>query len=515
MDVRPSAVRSALRDEAGGVTILALFSLLLTVLFLGFAIDAANLYRHQAKLRMAADAGAHAGASALARGATPEAAEQSALEIVALNMAIDADSLLADPGRDLRAMVLNPADGSLSKPDQDTPANAMLVNLQQSETARNQIPTLVLRLFGFDAWSAGSASVAVVSTTRRCGNASGLFARGPITVGSQGNGLRPGGGLCVHSQAALTLPRGAIGQDSDPRLSLPARVACQGAGCETSAEVNLIMEDLDAHIRRLAEGFIEPGFASREKRAFFAARPIARDLEPLLEVGTEVQGLTTGGVVTLSPFRFRLLREVPPGLVYLVLCGQSGAETEADGREEIVLGEWPESPALHDVALITSCPIRLADHARIEGAFIISTASDSGLAAAAAGARIGDPDGACDAARRSVLMTTRDLVLPSHLVTSNVAVVAAGSVQLGLSGDATPYRARGIAVHAGGEITGTGSQSFMPCPDASDPLLPELRVISHTMPQLEGWVTPLHPREEHDLPGTRPDRLAVQDDGRS
>lgn len=510
-----SGARRALRDESGGVTVLALFSLLLTVLCLGFAIDATNLYRHQAMLRMTADAAAHAGASALARGATPEAAEDAAMEMVALNMPQVAEgSLLADRATDLRALVVNPVDGTLSKPDPDTPANAMLVSLQQSETARNPIPTLVLGLFGFDSWSAGTSSVAMISTTRRCANAAGLFAQGPIIIEKTGTGAQPSDGICVHSQQALSLPDGSDEYGNDSRLSLPARSACSGGGCDSAAEVNLIMPDIAAYVARLAEGFADAGFSLRQKRAFFAGRPISDDLEPLSEVGADVRGLQTGDVVALSAFRFRLLRNVPPGLVYLVICGQPGAEVETGGKEEILIGEWPESPVLKNIALVTTCPIRLAEHARIEGSLIISKAADTGLNTADAGARIGDPDGACDASRRSVLMTTGDLALPSSLTTSNIAVVAGGNVILGLPGETSAPRARGISVHAGGEIRGTGAQSFAPCRGAEDPVLPELRVISHTMPPVEGWVTPVKPADDRDLPGTRPEPLALQD-GRS
>jgi hypothetical protein len=511
MTVRAAAIRHALRDETGGVTVLALFSLILTVLCIGFAIDASNLYRHQAVLRTAADAAAHAGASALARGATEEAAEAAAIEILSRNMSLDAGSLFSGPGNDLRALVVNPADGTLSKPDPDSRANAMLVSLRQGKASRNPIPTLILGLFGFDSWSAGASSVAVVAATRRCDNAAGLFSQGPIAIGANGDGMPPGEGLCVHSQESLSLPRASEGLDGAPRISLPSRHACAGGSCASAAEINLIMPDIGTHVARLADGFARPGLLLQEERAFFARRPMARDLEPLLEVGAEVRDLQTGSVVALSPFRFRLLREVPPGLVYLVLCGQPGAEVETGGREEIVIGEWQGSPALRDIALITSCPIRLADHARIEGALVISTADDSGLAGAASGARIGDPNGACDDSRRSVLMSTGDLVLPSQLAASNLAAVAAGDIQLGLDNEPAPVRGRGISLHAGGQIRATGTQNLSSCPGADDPLLPTLRVISHTMPPLDGWITPLAPEPEPDLPGTEVKRREFQD----
>lgn len=511
MNDRKAKVRRALHDESGGTTILALFSLVLTVLCLGFGIDACNLYRHQNMLRLAADAAAHAGASALARGATPEAAEAAAMEMVALNMPNDPEgTLLADRATDLRAMVVDPVDGALSLPDRDTPANAMLVSLQQSDTARNPIPTLVLRLFGFESWSTGATSVAMVSTTRRCSNASGLFAHGLIKIGLNRVGTQPSDGICVHSQKALSLPTGGIQNGTDPQLSVPKRNACSGGACANATEMNLIMPDIAAYVARLAKGFADPGLSLAQENAFFATRPMSKDLEPLSEVGVDVYALQTGGVVELSAFRFQVLRNAPAGLVYLVLCGQPGAEVETDGEDQIVIGQWPGAPVLRDIALVTNCHIQLGEYARIEGSLIISLSDDIGLATADPAARIGDPNGACDAARRSVLMTQGNVVLPSHLTTSNVAVVAGGDVMLGIQGEAADPRARGIAVHAGGEIRSTGTQSFKPCPEAADPVLPTLRVISHTMPPVDGWVTPITPKIEPELPGVRPDRLETQ-----
>lgn len=507
-----SVLRRAWQDESGGVTVLALFSLVLTVLCLGFAIDATNLYRQQTMLRMAADSAAHAGASALARGATSADAEAAALEMVARNLQLDdADSLLADRATDLRAMVVNPADGTLSKPDPDTPANAMLVSLQRSESVRNPIPTLVLGLFGVDSWSASTSSVVMVAETRRCGNAAGLFAQGKITIEPGGGTAGPAEGMCVHSQQALSLPAATGDNGSAARLSLPSRSACPGGACEKAVEVNLIMPEIATHITRLAEGFAGSSLAHPAKRSFFADRLIAPDLEPLAEVGVDVRGLKTGDVVALSAFRFRLLRDVPQGLVYLVECGQPDAEVETGGKDEILVGEWPESPPLRDIALVTNCAIRLAEHARIEGSVIISMTDETGLDSANAGARIGDANGRCDASRRSVVMTTGSIALPSTLTTSNIAVVAAGDVTLGLPGETSISRGRGLSVHAGGAIYGTGAQSFAPCPGAEDRVLPALRVISFAMPPVEGWVTPVNPPKDADLPGEEAGSLVQQE----
>ncbi|MCU0826577.1 MAG: hypothetical protein MUE52_04060 [Tabrizicola sp.] len=445
-------------------------------------IDATNLYRSQAILRFTADAAAHAGASALARGETAEAAEAAALKIAAVNLSVDPESLRTDPAIVVRSMSYDPDNGTLSDLDSGSSANAVLVKLRQSRSGRIAISSYVLALLGLDSRTAGGSSMATVTPTFRCSNTTGLFAHGPIKIGVSGSTALPTDGICVHSQQALVLPMGGNPNSSVPSLSLPSREACRGAGCMGITEVNLIMTDTAAYVARLAAGFADPRSSFVEKTAFFATRPIAQDLEPLAEVGVDVRGLQTGDVVELSAFRFRLLRAYPPGLVYLVLCQQPGAEVETGGEDEIIVGEWAESPPLRDIALVTSCTIRLGDHTRIEGALVISTADETGLSAAEPGARIGDPSGRCDARLRSMVMTTGNLTLPSQLTMSNIAVVVGGDVDLGPALGASNSIARGISVQAGGEIRVDGSQIFQPCPGATDKVLPPLRVISVQLP---------------------------------
>jgi hypothetical protein len=66
-----------------------------------------------------------------------------------------------------------------------------------------------------------------------------------------------------------------------------------------AAEVKLILPYIAAYVERMAEEFADTGFSLRQKRAFFADRPISGDLEPLSEVGADVRGLEIGDFVAL------------------------------------------------------------------------------------------------------------------------------------------------------------------------------------------------------------------------
>ena len=503
------------REEDGAATSLGLFCLILMAMLLGLAIDTASLYRQQTLMRLAADSAAHAGVAALARGEGPAGAQAAAAAMVARNLPeAHFGRLVADPASDLRALRLDPVTGDLARLGENAPANAFLVRLQRSAAVDNPIPTHILRLVGFDSWTAGAVSVAALQPTRRCANAAGLFAQGRIDVSASST---LGAGLCLHSQKAISLAAGT-GIEEGLRLSMPTLEGCEG-DCRSAthagaglAEMNLLMPVAADHVVRLATGFARPDMAMPEKAAFFATRPLANDLEPLAEVGLDTGGLKTGSVVSLSAFRFSQLREVPPGLVYLVICNMPADQVPKSGLDRIRLMGIENRAKLRDMVLVTTCPLEMDDLTRVEGALVILLHGPETVLDAAPGARMGDPTGSCDAHRRVVLMTTGNLALPAWLSTSNLAAVAGGDVEILSDPDTNRAVHQGLSLHVGGHLSMAGQHSFAVCPDAADPVLPALRVIAHAMPPLEGWVAPLlsaRPVPSPDMPGDRPDRLPM------
>jgi Flp pilus assembly protein TadG len=509
---RAPCLHPMLRDEAGGATVLGVFALMLAVIFVGFAIDASNLYRHQAMMRLAADAAAHAGVVVLARGGTAEEAEAAAADMLEANLpARRFGRLVADPATDLRALAFDAASGQLAARDRDRPANAMLVRLQRSAAVDNPVPTYVLRLVGLDSWTAGAVGVAALVTTRRCANGEGFFARGEIALS---RGVELGPGFCLHSQDRLALPWGPAA-GAALRASQPALANCEGPCAEVGTiAMNLVMPDAADHVRRLAEGFARPGTSLPEKAAFFATRSLGEDLEPLSEVGLDPQKLRRGDVVEISPFLFSALRTVPPGLVYLVTCNRPASAIPLDSIERISLGLWEGSPAVRDIALVTSCPLTLGPFARIEGSLVIALHDGAGLAMEVApGARIGGPREACGTGNRSQLMTPGNLDLPAGLAGSGLGLVAGGNVTVLRDGTrAGGLPLYGPAIHASGTLRADPGQHFMPCLDAAtDPVLPRLQVITHAMPPLDGWVAPLVLPQgpAPDMPGKAADGLKM------
>lgn len=498
----------SLRAEDGGATAFGVLALCLTAMLVGLSIDVANLYRNETLMRLTADAAAHAGAVALARGDDPL---DAAAAMVGRNMPADRFGVVTD-ATGLQALHLDPAANRLARADDDAPANAVLVRLQRSAGVKNLLPTFALGLLGIDGWTVETRSVAALMPTRRCGNADGLFAKGGIDLGP---GVQLDDGACLHSQTAINLAAGTkLG--GDLRLSLPDPAACTGACRDAApgnvAAMNLVMPQAASHVLRLADGFARPEVTLPEETAFFATRPLQGDTEALAEVGLPKAGLRTGQAIAVSPFLFAVMRERPAGLVYVVACGTG----LPGGRRETVPGAAPRialmgvegQATLKDIALVTDCPIEMDALTRIEGSLVIqlppALLPGEEALTAAAGARLGDPDGTCDARLQSTLMVPGDIVLPAGMSASNLAVVAGGDVTLAPDPEERIARHKGLSVHAGGAITAAGPHAISPCPGASGPVLPPLRVIAHAMPPTGGWLAPMaRPVPEAEMPGER------------
>ena len=518
MDRRRINFRRLRHSDHGGATAFGVMSLIVMAMVLGVALDATNLYQQKNLMQLAADAASHAGVVALAQGDSAAEAEKVAGEMVARNMPrVRFGRVLANRKYDLRALNFDPDSRVAYQVEPDDPANAVFVRVQRTQAVDNLIPTYVLRFFGIQGWAADATSAAAIQPTRRCANAAGLFARGRIQL-SVASWL--GADLCIHSQTAIAVPT-LVQAEAGVRLSVPSRKGCEDL-CQSKhhpelakalVEMNLIMPTAAQHVTRIADGFVRPGMTLPEKAAFFATRPLSDDLEPLAEVGLDTSELVTGSVLTMSAFQFTQLRQVPAGLVYNVTCDMPANQVRPDSLDRIRLMGFARRATLRNMVLITSCPLDLDHLVSVEGALVILKHGAEAVLAADPGAGMGDPDKACDPARRSVLMTTGSLRLPADLSASNLAVVAGGDVIL----EANPGNIRvthhGLALHAGGGIGMVGPQVFAACPGAADPLLPSLKVIGNVMLSDDPQVAPRRPGTPPPMPDG-PGRVAERQHGR-
>jgi hypothetical protein len=517
------------RRDDGAATAFALIWLPLVLALAATAIDFGNAWSERDGLRRAADAAAHAGAVALARGDGMDEVRDAVAAVVARNAPpARYGRVLADPGRDVVAARHDDRTGLVTDAEVPPgrggaagtpPPNAVVVRLERSRRSGNPVPTLLLRLIGIDLVEFESTAVAAIVPTRRCDPASGLFARGPLV---QDGALALGPGACLYSHDRLDL-RGPGRFAPGSGVGGLRAAACLGDCRDRTAsgladawfEANLIRPDLGLHLERLVEVFRAGDAAAPEARAFFAARPLARDLSALAEFGIDTKPLRGGSLVTLTPRQFQRLREMPSGLAYAVSCAPEPGRPPPPPHLEITAsGDGP----MRDLVLITDCPVRIDPWADLRGVVLLAT-SPAPLAIEG-GARAGDPEGGCAPGSHSLLVTAGEAHLPAGFLASNVTVVGAGDITVlpdppppprqavmlsrgdddpgpppPGSGAGAPGRAdRGPdrsteggtgSLHSDGAIRLIGNLRLGACPGAGPPLLPGLAVIRHLAPDAE------------------------------
>lgn len=490
----PRFLRRFWRDEMGAGTAFSVFLLVTCAALGGIALDFSNAWRHREMLKTTADVAAQAGVIALARGEAALAAQARALAALQFNTPEALyGRIVVDAAQDVVALHYD-ADANRLSPD--GPVNAVSVLVRRTGLLDNAVPTYLLRLVGRRDWEIGGASVAALVPTRRCNAADGIFAAGPVTLALAGS---VGAGVCIHSQDRVALPQGGTFR-AGAGLSMPDLARCEGLCREAlppgddrvAFETNLILADPAAFIATAFKAFSDPFVAAPVEQDFFASRPLAADLSALDEVGIDLEGLSTGALVTLSRVQFSRLRAVPAGLIYRVKCagGNRSGSLPGSRPEVLEISDGGNGNSLRNLALVTDCALHFTASARVEGALMISTRPPGRSAGrgtgpavtAEAGSRFGNPDRRCDAALRSTLMLQGDAALPADFIASNADLVAAGDIVVAAAAASQTIDHRGTGLHVGGEISFASAQSFSACGLDPSGLLPELLVIRHVMP---------------------------------
>jgi Flp pilus assembly protein TadG len=154
-------MRPFLRDERGGITILA--ALVLPVLggLTAVAVDVAHLRYSKARLQMGADAGALA---AIRRLSNEADAVQVAIEIANLNVPSNAGTVTA--ASDVQLIVYDPSTKTYKPSDATTPPNGVRVTASRDEAHGNRVIGFFTQMLsGSNAYNLSASSIAVVRGT--------------------------------------------------------------------------------------------------------------------------------------------------------------------------------------------------------------------------------------------------------------------------------------------------------------------------------------------------------------
>lgn len=419
----PRMQRRFLRSEQGGATA---FSLLLMIAILtvgGYAVDVQNVMTARTKLQTAADSAAHA--ALLARETrTAAEAKQVAVDVAMLNMptGIYGSTLTPD---DVEFGQWDATTRSfIPDPDAD---DAVRVTAWRTTERSNSVGTYLLRMVGNDSWNIVVESVYVTyhPTCLR----EGFVAEDVVDLQSNNSFSN---GFCIHSNAYVSL--------NSNNYFEPGTVVS--------------MSDLD-DIELPNSGYkTNEGLADALQEGSWNIRIISR-------IGTLISDLNaldddilpdyiTASVFSTLPSSTVVQSHLQAGRAYRFTCPTSSGRLIFD-NDVLISG----------VIISTNCQIFFRSGVRIEDAVIATTNTGSASISSASGGdglTVGRPDD-CAPGGDAQLVTLGGMNFPAKLRVYNGQFLAVGDIQFAANAEGV----KGVAMVAGGEISGTSNMSMAFC----------------------------------------------------
>jgi hypothetical protein len=364
----------------------------------------------------------------------------------------------------------------------DAAPNAVAVRVRHDKGDGSALPTFFLHMLGIASWDLESHAVAALIQPSRCAAGDAVLSRDLILTEGR---LAVGEGFCFHAQQLIEfseLPILKLGA----WFSLPDLDACQdrcadlletAEGMAGATEQNVLQPDFNQHINTVAQIFTDSSSESPERLAFFKKRPISSDLSALTELGVDIEELATGAVVDLEPIHIERARHLPQGLVYRVSCVNQPEDTF------LVLGG--PGPTLHGAALVTDCPVVLANVGGLSQALVISTWKGiAGVDLPGIEVMAHEKVSAC-ARTRSVLMAKEPVFLLPGASGTGLGLVSATDIELFPDSENSRYTNHyGLSLHAGTKIYIQGAHRFDACGVSDEEnLFPPMRIIRQVMPE--------------------------------
>lgn len=467
--------RRFVQGEDGGGTIFALFLFVVMAMILGLALDGSNGWRNQTMLASAADTGSHAGAVALASGASPTDIVAASRAQVYSNMPTSIFGYTVGGVEDVVLMHYDLDTGQLSTAG---PTNAVAVRTSRLAERGNPMATYLLNFAGVTSFDIREVSAAIYDVSTECEGTDGIYSEAQIRASSQNYF---GTGYCVHSNDRVWLPQQNTFAD-DTLVSMPDLADC-GNKCNEDAnpginatELNMIFPDFGQWIDDTYDDFADTGLPPGSmKDEFFSTRPVG-DLAPLYDAGVLTPGYVPmrGDVITMSQSEFQSIETLPSGLVYEIGCPLSGNGPTTSLEFSGTAGK------IEDGAILTSCSLDFKDGSVVEGSLIVTTRdSSSATVGGEENVQIGDSSpGTCNSDDRSTIMSKSGAQFPAKMAASNVTFIVDDTVNIAsssFSGD-TSY---GLTIYATDEVRIASQHTFISCGPSDEILVPRGKIIRH------------------------------------
>lgn len=412
-----------LSDQSGGATA---FSLLLMIALLtvgGYAVDVQNVMTARTKLQTAADSAAHA---ALLARETKSAAEakQVAVDVAMLNMpqGIYGSTLTVD---DVEFGTWDTVSRSFTAdPDSD---DAVRVTAWRTSERNNSVGTYLLRMVDRDAWDVVVESVYVTyhPTCLR----EGFVAQDVVDLQSNNSFSN---GFCIHSNAYVSLnsnnyfePGTVVSMSDLDQIDLP------NSGYKTNEGLQDALHEGSWNIR----------IVSRIKALIDDLNAMDDEVVP---------AYITTSVFNILPSATVVQAHLEQGRAYRFTCPTASSRLIFDNNVQI-----------RSVLITTNCKIFFRSGVTIEDAVIATTNTAADSIASASGGdglRVGRPDD-CAPGGDAQLLTLGGMSFPAKLSVFNGQFLAVGDIQFAANADGV----KGVAMVAGGEISGTSNMTMAFC----------------------------------------------------
>jgi hypothetical protein len=418
MSIR-SAISRMIREDAGGITIFALFMFMSCIILGGLAVDVARVQTAMTRLQNAADAAAHAAVYSRPRMSEAEA-RAVAVEVAARNLPAEWQGAVIT-GEDIVFGDWEPTSGSFVARDGATKAVRVTGRLIQSRG--NRLEMTLLRFAGVPSWDIEQTSIMRVAD-HDCLQ-EGLVSETSVEFADSN---QFGSGFCVHSNGNLKVGLNNVFQNG-VTVSMPA-----------------------------PEGIWMPaqGFAMNSGLQA-ALRPDHHKLRLLTRLGDIISGLTTAGsefipdyitnhAVIMHVSRTVRTTSVTPGRIHWVNCTPLQNMTIASGAR------------LNNVVIVTNCRVDINIDAILENVVLATTHTGTTSINAPNGVQVGKNDN-CAIGGGAQLITLGGMRFTNGLKVYGGQLAAAK----GIGFTAAPGGVEGASMIAGGEIAGTSGMTFAAC----------------------------------------------------
>ena len=418
MSIR-SSMSQVVREDAGGITIFALFMFMSCIILGGLAVDIARVQTATTRLQNAADAAAHAAVYSRPRMSETEA-RAVAVDVAARNLPADWQGAVIT-GEDIVFGDWEPISGTFVARAGATKAVRVTGRLIQSRG--NRLEMTLLRFAGFSSWDIEQTSIMQVAD-HDCLQ-EGMVSETSVEFEDSN---QFSSGFCVHSNRNMKVGLSNVFQSA----------------------VTVSMPD-PGGIWMPANGFsVNSGLQA-------ALRPDHHKLRLLTRLGDIISGLTTPGsefipdyitnheVITHTSRTVRATT-VTPGRIHWVNCAPLQNMTIASGTR------------LNNVVIVTNCRVDINVGSVLENAVLATTHIGTTSISAANGVQVGKNDN-CATGGGAQLITLGGMRFTTALQVYGGQLAAAK----GIGFTSVPGGVKGALIIAGGEIRGTSGMTFAAC----------------------------------------------------